>query len=1198
MGLKEFNTDLRAAIEATLEFPRVSDLRRGDSEGELAFAYTHSPENGVEQPPIDIQALSKDVDSYPSHPGFLVFTSSETPADIEKCLQETSNSTDGKSVADVITMISRALATKLDSTDHSVSQIPSFYGEDTDDDSAFDDDDSVYDVELDEMDIEPLPLRRPTSQDATPPNYRESMARLKRHLREAKREGFQISIPPEERQSQSFGLFSLSIRVSKLGIPEEALEAWGLKPSEYIVMLFKLPSAYPSLSVFQNLSCDQTTVQFRFGKCTSPEPGPKSMRQIFLREEDSMDAETEEHDKESSADPFVPLYMSLSLDRLLNKTFPSLLRLRRSEGISWDQAQELDFKLSRGTHLQSMSNSSTDLIVKQNQDPSGDCFELDFLERDYVSGKEDDLNIALVAMQFGLQRLIKCTKYCLVCHQRAEGGFEAVKPFVCGNLLCLYQYLSLGFGQSIEHEIINNPYVVDLLISFFYTAITSSRLREFPQGLGLKCGTSAFGKSDIQPLTADACFERNVLTFQRQDLASYRSIKEGQHVLLVVSKADTIDSSLPVMRSHHEKHICHIESLDDTDFTFNVVQTSTGPMNVHPNPSERPSNEIVQPTTGGVKVLVYKYEQDIDDLQEAERGQALIFMTKCIPSVEKMRDYLAEVPGRRLSSFPRMELSTLRLLNWIVASNRSFIVQDAPVPGSSQSEGEMHKHNLVTGVSPGWMQFRFAQGSPEKEQVFLNELMKETRPQNGKNYPTLFAWHGSPLSNWHSIIRTGLDFSTTLHGRSYGDGVYMAKDFDTSCGYAIQHGLSGWPNSALNVASAISLCEIVNNPSQFVSTNPFFVVNRIDWIQCRYLFVKVQQEQSGGMPPMAPPRVSFSSRLAQNQEPFIQDPGHIEQDPAHVLTCGTGRVGIPLSAIPRFRQRAVGQVSVVGSSKDHPVVDDSDFKDGPASSHDIDDLLASDDEGATQPMSPRKRRRTSTDSGLGGTRRELDNVTPFHPGKLDLDSLPKLAEPTWASSSPGALRALNAQIKDLQKTQSSTNLATLGWYINFGKLDNLFHWIVELHSFDMDLPLSKDMIRRNCSSVVLEIRFGASFPLSPPFVRVIRPRFLPFAQGGGGHVTIGGAICSELLTNSGWSPALSLEKVFLEVRMNLCEKDPPARLEATTNLRNTQPSNINNMDYGMFEAVDAYRRAAASHGWKIPSDLEMLQSMSAQKEDQ
>lgn len=36
-----------------------------------------------------------------------------------------------------------------------------------------------------------------------------------------------------------------------------------------------------------------------------------------------------------------------------------------------------------------------------------------------------------------------------------------------------------------------------------------------------------------------------------------------------------------------------------------------------------------------------------------------------------------------------------------------------------------------------------------------------------------------------------------------------------------------------------------------------------------------------------------------------------------------------------------------------------------------------------------------------------------------------------------------------------------------------------------------------------QIRFPPTFPHQPPFFRLIKPRLLPFLQGGGGHVTAG-----------------------------------------------------------------------------------------------
>jgi ubiquitin-conjugating enzyme E2 Q len=45
--------------------------------------------------------------------------------------------------------------------------------------------------------------------------------------------------------------------------------------------------------------------------------------------------------------------------------------------------------------------------------------------------------------------------------------------------------MSLGFGPSIEHEIITQPYVVDLLIGFCYAAAKAFRIRDYPTGMSL-----------------------------------------------------------------------------------------------------------------------------------------------------------------------------------------------------------------------------------------------------------------------------------------------------------------------------------------------------------------------------------------------------------------------------------------------------------------------------------------------------------------------------------------------------------------------------------------------------------------------------------------------------------------------------------------------------------------------------------------
>lgn len=88
-------------------------------------------------------------------------------------------------------------------------------------------------------------------------------------------------------------------------------------------------------------------------------------------------------------------------------------------------------------------------------------------------------------------------------------------------------------------------------------------------------------------------------------------------------------------------------------------------------------------------------------------------------------------------------------------------------------------------------------------------------------------------------------------------------------------------------------------------------------------------------------------------------------------------------------------------------------------------------------------------------------------------------------------------------------------------MENLYRWDIKLFDFDPKSDLGKDMLaykKKNGEDfVTLEMRFSQDYPFAPPFVRVVRPRFV-FRTG---HVTIGGSICMELLTNTGWSSSES-----------------------------------------------------------------------------
>jgi len=128
-------------------------------------------------------------------------------------------------------------------------------------------------------------------------------------------------------------------------------------------------------------------------------------------------------------------------------------------------------------------------------------------------------------------------------------------------------------------------------------------------------------------------------------------------------------------------------------------------------------------------------------------------------------------------------------------------------------------------------------------------------------------------------------------------------------------------------------------------------------------------------------------------------------------------------------------------------------------------------------------------------------------------------------------------------------------------LPDLYHWHVQLMNFDKEDSLYHELKKRKIDSILLvrvmrqistrishlfqDLSFPFDYPNNPPFVRVIRPRFA-FRTG---HVTVGGSICMEVLTSSGWLPSNDVESVIVQIRaemngggakldhVNICDND-------------------------------------------------------------
>ncbi|GFR93690.1 poly [ADP-ribose] polymerase [Elysia marginata] len=105
------------------------------------------------------------------------------------------------------------------------------------------------------------------------------------------------------------------------------------------------------------------------------------------------------------------------------------------------------------------------------------------------------------------------------------------------------------------------------------------------------------------------------------------------------------------------------------------------------------------------------------------------------------------------------------LLRWIIHSNRSYIVA---LPE--------HKQIKLMGTNH---QFLMRSMPPLEEKQFI-----EKRKKHG----SIFAFHGSPIENWHSIIREGLIVASgtrrQIHGAAYGKGIYLSPNLEISINYS------------------------------------------------------------------------------------------------------------------------------------------------------------------------------------------------------------------------------------------------------------------------------------------------------------------------------------------------------------------------------------------------------------------------------
>lgn len=746
--------------------------------------------------------------------------------------------------------------------------------------------------------------------------------RIRADLLTAKSEGFKVGHLGG--LMDGLGCYvSLSIRIAKLGISEEAMQAWQLAPTEYLVVILHYPNGYKNMDDLKSYDAMQARRYFaiRIGISTNYKPTVQEAILAFTvfskeeekRREDSQQADSQQTDIAPTG--FRNSFISRPLNELLEQRFHMLLKYRYG-GMPWHGAE-------------SFFNEQLLHAAHANQDASEDRYYQDeqvsntwpkLITDDHITstfGQEHSL--PLVTMQFVLRHFVRCTEFCLICFSKMPDDLQAIKPYVCDNPLCLYQYMSLGFGPSIEHEILSQPKVVDLLISFCYASAKGGRLRDFPNGLSLAVPPAASNESYAvqaqhnvgwgvqQPPPPPPPLLLNQPAVQTPQIAHRTRYNAQSKEMLFDNPNQTspvaTGSWIVIRVDNDPSKALHCRVTDasfypsvrvsepvvpcDVDSTTPTYSTSRGGVPQPAQPLKKPplplSNEFCPAS-------FYIYDQNFDDLTEAQKREAIGALLDVLPSIQDMRKYLLRKAQSTLSTWvDRLSPAALGILRWIIASNRACILQ---VCDEEEAGDGRRAEDRLYGMA-GWAQFRFAMGAPDKERRFV-QAVRTTTERLQLKYPTLFAWHGSPLQNWHSIIREGLHFNDTLHGRAFGNGVYHAPDVNTSLGYSQFGGLGNWSMSELKMSQALALNEIVNAPKEFVSQTPHLVVAQLDWIQTRYLFIKTRNDYAAKAP-----------------EEGTRPLEYLEQDPTRTPRGVGGNLVIPIHAIaasrrPKSKQTTVG----------------------------------------------------------------------------------------------------------------------------------------------------------------------------------------------------------------------------------------------------------------------------------------------------
>ena len=569
----------------------------------------------------------------------------------------------------------------------------------------------------------------------------EYQARIRSDLREVKKAGFHIGYHGQLAEGGDCYLI-ISIRISKLGIPEDALKAWHMEEKEYVMLLVHYLDGYKTMEeLLAPQAGGPSSIQMRVGICRKQKISLVETINAFTQINNNdrrKSAPTTAHSDENLQGASEPvtvdseaslqrLFIGEPLKHLLEDRLVKLLRYRTALAVTWAGAE------AYYNDHQGRSHMTSDGLDNKYWAPETDDSHLPrIVTSDHLLTKSPKKSFPLLATQFFLRHLVRCTEFCLVCHCRMEAEWEALMPYVCDKPLCLYQYMGLGFGPSIEYTILTQPYVVDLLISFCYAAASTSVLKDFPVGMGLTVPhptliagnvvipTNPYARSwssnpsppfpakDKTIKTSPETYIRKAIFDDTHDELIFpkdvKPLRVGQWICILSSGQSDVKQHRRVLETFYP-NVRLGPAITVTRGSKNEQEQYISSTDAHLNKTtpREPSNVTV---THPLEVQFLIYDQNFDDLNQSEKLSSIRMLLDILPSVLDMKSYL-QSKGHKHTSLEscsdRLPVAAIGVLRWVIASNRSCIVQ---IDGLDNSKSRAEER--VPGMQQ-YMQFRFAQ---------------------------------------------------------------------------------------------------------------------------------------------------------------------------------------------------------------------------------------------------------------------------------------------------------------------------------------------------------------------------------------------------------------------------------------------------------------------------------------------------------